>query len=142
PMDGSTIQVFIDGLAVGTVTYNNARPDIQALFPGYANTDGAVGFRFIDTTQLADGVHTIAWVATDNQGATQGIGSRFFTVANGSSLLAETRAAASAGRSLQSSAVIARPVDPVALSPESAEKFLTADTPVREVVQGQLALLE
>ena len=84
PIDGSTIGVFIDSAPIGALTsYNHPRPDIQALFPGYANTNGAVGVRTIDTTTLSNGLHTIAWVATDNAGAPQGIGSRFFTVANG-----------------------------------------------------------
>jgi hypothetical protein len=87
--DGSTISVLLDSVNIGTVTYNNARPDIQALFPGYANTNGAIGFRLIDTTTLSSGVHTIAWLVTDSSGATDGIGSRYFTVANsGSSLFA------------------------------------------------------
>ena len=87
PLDGSTIRVFIDSVPGATVTYNFPRADIQALFPGYANTDGAVGFRTLDTTQLANGVHTIAWIVTDNQGAAAGIGSRYFTVSNRSSAL-------------------------------------------------------
>ena len=94
PFDGSTIVVYVDSLPVGTVTYNNPRPDIQTLFPGYANTDGAIGFRLLDTTALSNGVHTLAWVVTDNLGAAAGIGSRFFTVSNSSSgLTAEVTAA-------------------------------------------------
>ncbi len=77
PTDGSTIQVIIDGVPVGNVTYNNPRSDIQTLFPGYANTDGAVGYRSLDTTTLSNGVHTIAWLVTDNLGASAGIGSRY-----------------------------------------------------------------
>jgi uncharacterized repeat protein (TIGR01451 family) len=91
PLDGSTIHVLIDSLSIGTVTYNLARADIQQLFPGYANTDGAVGFRLIDTTALSNGVHTIAWIATDDAGSTSGLGSRYFTVSNsgGGSLVAD-----------------------------------------------------
>jgi streptogramin lyase len=82
---GSTIQVFVDSASIGSLTsYNHARPDIQSLFPGYANTDGAVGYKIIDTTALANGIHTISWVVTDNQGASAGIGSRYFTVSNSS----------------------------------------------------------
>ena len=84
PVNGSTISVLIDGAAVGTVTYNNFRSDIATLFPGYNNSNGAVGFRVIDTTALTDGLHTISWVVTDNQGSSEGIGSRYFTVANSS----------------------------------------------------------
>ena len=83
PTDGSTIQVVVDGAVVGSPTYNQFRSDIATLFPGLNNTNGAVGFRGLDTTALANGSHTIAWVVTDNQGAADGIGSRFFTVSNG-----------------------------------------------------------
>jgi uncharacterized repeat protein (TIGR03803 family) len=83
PVDGSTILVYIDGQPIGAVDgYNNPRSDIETAFPGYANTDGAVGVKILDTTALANGLHTIAWSVTDNQGITAGIGSRFFTVAN------------------------------------------------------------
>jgi hypothetical protein len=83
PVDGSTISVLVDGVAVGSPTYGNVRPDIASFFPGLNNTNGAVGFRLLDTTTLSNGIHTIVWVVSDNQGATEGIGSRFFTVSNG-----------------------------------------------------------
>jgi hypothetical protein len=81
--DGSTISVLVDGVVVGHPIALAARPDIQALFPGYANSDRAVTAFVLDTTQFADGVHTIAWVVTDSGGVTEGIGSRFFTIDNG-----------------------------------------------------------
>jgi hypothetical protein len=83
PADGSTITVFVDGLPMGHPTYNNYRGDIAALFPGLNNTNGAIGFRVLDTTALANGLHTIAWTVTDDQGVTEGIGSRYFIVSNG-----------------------------------------------------------
>jgi len=82
PINGSTIWVYIDNVAVGHPVYNNPRSDIQALFPGYNNTNGAVGYFVIDTTKYTNGVHSIAWIVTDNQGHASGIGSRFFTVQN------------------------------------------------------------
>jgi hypothetical protein len=84
--DGSTITVFIDGVSQGTVTYNQFRSDIATLFPGYANTNGAIGFRTINTTQFTNGVHTISWNVFDNANVGEGIGSRYFTIQNGSSL--------------------------------------------------------
>ena len=36
----------------------------------------------LDTTSLANGIHTIAWSVTDNQGRADGIGSRYFWVQN------------------------------------------------------------
>jgi hypothetical protein len=47
-----------------------------------ANSNGAIGFFYIDTTTLANGVHTISWNVYDNQGRGDGIGSRYFTVLN------------------------------------------------------------
>lgn len=83
PPDGSTMQVFIDGVAVGHPDqYNLFRPDVSGLFPGLANSGGPVGYRILDTTALGEGMHTIAWVVTDSGGQTSGIGSRFFTVRN------------------------------------------------------------
>jgi hypothetical protein len=103
PFNGSTITVVVDGVAVGNPTYNNFRGDIAFLFPGLQNTDGAVGFRIIDTTTLANGLHTIAWVVTDSAGATEGIGSRFFTVSNGASVVAAGIGAESVAAGLLSS---------------------------------------
>ena len=77
-----SITVVIDGVSVGHPVYGNFRSDIANLFPGYANSAGAVGFFHLNTTTLANGVHTIFWVATDDAVRTDGIGSRFFTVLN------------------------------------------------------------
>jgi hypothetical protein len=103
PVDGSTINVYIDGVLVGPVTsYNHARPDVTTLFPGLANSDGPGAQFSIDTTTLADGVHTIVWVVSDDAGVAEGIGSRYFTVQNGGGsqvrASAPARAAASTAR--------------------------------------------
>ncbi len=80
---GSTIDVYIDGVNMGHPTYNNNRSDIATAFPGYANSNGAIGFFAFDTSKLTNGVHTIGWLATDAAGNAEGLGSRFFTVFNG-----------------------------------------------------------
>jgi hypothetical protein len=82
PTDGSTITVYVDGVPLGHPTYNLFRNDIATLFPGYNNSGGAVGLFALDTTTLTNGLHNIAWSVTDNQGRTDGIGSRFFWVQN------------------------------------------------------------
>ena len=82
PTDGSTIHVYVDGVDVGNASYNHYRSDIATFFPGLANSNGAVGFRIIDTTALSNGLHVIAWSASDNTGAFSGLGSRFFLVDN------------------------------------------------------------
>jgi hypothetical protein len=82
PNDGATIWVFVDGVSLGHPVYNNFRPDIATLFPGYANSSGAVGYYYLDTTKLSNGLHSIAWSVTDNLGRVEGIGSRLFWVNN------------------------------------------------------------
>ncbi|MEX1126971.1 MAG: Ig-like domain-containing protein [Vicinamibacterales bacterium] len=101
PLDGSTITVYIDGRPVSGVRYSLCRgtapnpvaagtcdDDIARLFPNYTNITtgtGSLGVALIDTRTLANGLHTIAWSVTDDQGRVAGIGSRFFRVSNVSS---------------------------------------------------------
>jgi len=82
PEDGSTIGVWLDGQRLGHPDYGQYRDDIAKLFPGYANSNGAGGAYLLDTTTYTNGVHTIAWSVKDNAGNSEGIGSRFFTIAN------------------------------------------------------------
>lgn len=93
PTDGSTITVILDGVAVGHPTYNQFRSDIATFFPGLANSNGAVGFYYIDTTTLAGGLHTISWNVFDSQGRGDGIGSRYFSVSNNGGVAAPEQAA-------------------------------------------------
>ena len=85
PTDGSTINVFVDGVNIGNPNYNNYRGDIATLFPGYANSYGAAGYFSLDTTAYNNGVHTIFWIATDSGGNADGIGSRYFAIQNSGS---------------------------------------------------------
>jgi len=83
PTDGSTINVWVDGVPLpGNPVYNQYREDIASLFPGYNNSNGAVGYYYLDTTLYANGVHTIAWSASDDAGNTDGVGSRYFKIMN------------------------------------------------------------
>ena len=95
PVDGSTITVYVDGVALGNPVYNIYRADIAKAFPGYANSDGAVGYFYIDTTAYDDGVHAIQWVVTDNAGNSDGIGSRYFTISNDIPVSSSSAASAS-----------------------------------------------
>ncbi|MCP5045993.1 MAG: hypothetical protein GY940_02405 [bacterium] len=90
PLDGSTIDVYIDGAKVGNPVYNIYRKDIASLFPEYGNKNGAVGYFYINTLKYADGMHTIFWRVRDNAGNTEGIGSRFFTIRNNHSARTST----------------------------------------------------
>ncbi len=86
PEDGSTIDVIIDGVRAGHPVYNIYRPDIEYFFPGYMNSGGAAGYFYFNTNPFQNGLHTIAWVVTDNNGVTSGIGSRYFTIQNSKNL--------------------------------------------------------
>jgi hypothetical protein len=80
--DGEFIRVLVDGIIVGNPVYGLHRPDIASAFPGYGNTNSAVGYFDIDTRNLANGVHTISWAVQDDGGRAAEIGSRYFTVEN------------------------------------------------------------
>ncbi|MCP5106784.1 MAG: hypothetical protein GY950_25600 [bacterium] len=82
PINGSTIDVYVDGINLGNPVYNVYRSDVANLFPGYANSDGAGGYFDFDTTNYDNGVHTIYWTAVDDAGNADGIGSRYFTIDN------------------------------------------------------------
>ncbi len=81
--NGTTITVWVDGENKGHPTYNLYRSDIATLFPGYNNSNGAVGYFTLDTTRFANGIHSMQWSATDSGGNTDGVGSRFFLINNG-----------------------------------------------------------
>jgi len=82
PTDGSTINVYVDDVNLGNPTYNMYRQDIADLFPGYENSNAAGAYFYLNTTEYENGVHTIQWTATDSDGNTDGIGSRYFTIQN------------------------------------------------------------
>ncbi len=86
---GGTVSVVIDGAVVGTPVGWTSRADLTSLFPPaqFAGVTSSLAVFTLDTTTLSNGVHTISWVVTDNQGAASGVGSRYFTVSNGAGLM-------------------------------------------------------
>ncbi len=84
PVDGSTIDVYVDGNFLGHPVYNQPRSDLAGIFSGLKNTSGPVGYFMLDTRTLTDGLHTISWVIRDDAGQATGVGSRYFRVQNGS----------------------------------------------------------
>jgi hypothetical protein len=140
PIDGSTFAVMVDGVSVGRVTYNNFRPDVAGVFPGLNNTNGAVGYRILDTTTLADGLHTIAWVVTDDHGVTEGIGSRFFTVANSASGVSATleQSAMPPDQTLNTIAIDDRPIyGRRSWDPGAAWQVFAVGAAGRAVIRGE-----
>ena len=91
PPAGGTVRIVIDGAVIGTVPSGwTSRPDLTAMFPPtqYPGINTALAVAPIDTSSLANGVHTIAWTVVDKVGNAAGIGSRYFTVSNNSALRA------------------------------------------------------
>ncbi len=83
PTDGSTITLWVDSIPLkNSARYNQSRPDVAALFPGYNNSAAAGANFYLDTTLYGNGVHSIAWTVSDNRGNSAGVGSRFFTILN------------------------------------------------------------
>jgi len=77
------ITAYVDGVPVGSVTYGQPRGDVAGLFPSYRNS-GAPGATFsLDTTLYSNAMHSIFWIAYDNAGNGDGIGSRYFFIENG-----------------------------------------------------------
>ena len=64
--------------------YNAYRADVSNNFPGLNNSGvrGPVGAFNLNTTGYLNGVHTIFWIAFDDRGRGDGIGSRFFSISN------------------------------------------------------------
>jgi hypothetical protein len=75
----NSVQVLVDGTAVGTATYGASRPDVCAAFPGRPGCPN-VGYTYsLNTATLAPGSHTITVTATDSN-ATPDTGSASVTV--------------------------------------------------------------
>jgi len=89
------VQVSIDSGQLQPVAFGDPRPDIAAGFPGFSNTSAAGGHFIFDWSTLTNGPHTIGWVVTDDCGRADGIGSRYFTVTNGTSALTSSSLVAS-----------------------------------------------
>lgn len=143
PYDGSTINVWVNGKSLGHPTYNIYREDIAGKFPGLANSDGAIGYLYIDTTTYPDGVHTIEWSARDSAGNTQGIGSCYFTIQNGGASEASTPNAISASarikypagafKKLQEDGMLLHASNHASSHPVQVGLGLDHRTPLREV---------
>ena len=115
PTDFPSLEVYIDGSPIGPPAYGYYRSDIATFFPGYANSNGAVGYKILDTTGLSNGLHTIVWTATDSAGFVEGLGSRYFTVSNGTAATSRVQALRSAAVSASdSTGAPAAPVPPAA----------------------------
>jgi hypothetical protein len=131
PPQGGTVTVFVDGTDVGSPSLWNARPDLTALFPAaqYPGVSQALGIFGLDTTTLANGVHTIFWLATGAPGGgTSGIGSEFFSSSNA----AESISAAAPTASSPGGTVIAAR-STLDLPPAASSRLVSVETLASEL---------
>jgi hypothetical protein len=131
---GGTVTVLIDGLPVGSPMGWAARPDLVWLFPAaqYPGVTAALALFAFDTTALSNGMHTMAWIVTDDQGNASGIGSRYFRVFNGAGSVAAAPSVAAAAASARGRSV---EEEVASASRDSAEvqgrRGFALDTPFR-----------
>ena len=116
-----------------------SEPTSRRSFPDLNNTNGAIGFRVIDTTALTNGLHTIAWTVTDNLGATEGIGSRYFRVSNGvaAGLTRRSTDAVRDGQQRRRSRPQRPPTQPGARTPRLGSGGALAQLSVEQLRPGQ-----
>jgi YVTN family beta-propeller protein len=130
PPGGGTVRIVIDGAFISAVPSGwTSRSDLTALFPAaqYPGIVNALGVAVFDSTALANGVHTISWVVTDNLGSASGIGSRYFTVSNGALFLDPTPGSATRPGSMVIGGPTALALPPAAaLRLDSAASLATA----------------
>ena len=72
---GRRSRVLVDGAPLGHGGLQPRAAGHRGAVPGlpeHGGANGAVGFRVIDTTTLTNGLHTISWTVTDNQGVHRG----------------------------------------------------------------------
>ncbi len=75
----SRVRIAIDGASYGTATYGLSRPDVCAVYPVDSHCPNVGWILPVDTSQLADGPHTVTVTAA---GAQTNTASSQFTVAN------------------------------------------------------------
>jgi titin len=138
PPGGGTVTVFIDGVAAGSPGGWTSRSDLSTLFPSsqYSGVSTALGVFSFDSTTLADGIHTLAWIVTDAKGGTAGVGSRFFSVFNGANAVVAASAAAPVAARVSAVAASAAGTLPSDTGRLLVRRGGAADAPLQTVAAG------
>jgi hypothetical protein len=143
PEDGSTINVYVNGVNLGHPIYNIYRADIAGLFPGYANSGGAIGYFYLDTAAYEDGLHTIQWTARDGAGNSDGIGSRYFIINNACAAAGNTATATTRRTSFNTEDISQIPLnvyDPVRVSKAYHRDLLAFPETIYPNHQGMIVI--
>jgi len=77
----ANVAVSVDGVSFGNAAYGGSRPDVCNIFPGRAGCPNVGWNVLLNTTQLADGEHTLEITATSSGGQSS-TDNTTFTVAN------------------------------------------------------------
>lgn len=80
----ATVQLFVDGISKGNAALGGERIDVCTKFPGRPGCPNVGWNAMVDTTSLADGMHTLEVTATTTAGQ-RATASAAFSVANGPS---------------------------------------------------------
>ncbi|MBT2658811.1 C39 family peptidase [Bacillus sp. ISL-18] len=75
------IEVLVDGKVVGLASYGDVRADVKKAYPAYNNANA--GYHYpLDTTKLADGVHSITVRETGRNRLVSILPTKTFTISN------------------------------------------------------------
>jgi hypothetical protein len=76
------VDVLIDGSVMQAAMYGDARPDVAAVYPDFPPAAFSGFVAHVDTTRIADGVHTLTVRVIDKFGLSREIGRRVVQVLN------------------------------------------------------------
>ena len=78
----SRVLIALGGQVLGEAAYGLYRPDVEAAFPGYADSGGSGFVYVLDTTLFSNGMYELIGVGIDEANHQDGIGSRWIYIRN------------------------------------------------------------
>ncbi len=78
----SRVRIALGGQVLGEANYGLYRADVEAAFPGYADSGGSGLVYVLDTTLYSNGMYELIGVVTDDGNHQDGIGSRWIYIQN------------------------------------------------------------
>ncbi len=78
----SRVRIALGGQVLGEANYGLYRADVEAAFPGYADSGGSGLVYVLDTTLYPNGMYELIGVVTDDGNHQDGIGSRWIYIQN------------------------------------------------------------
>ncbi len=78
----SQVSIALGGQVLGQASYGLYRPDVEAAFPGYADSGGSGFVYVLDTTLFSNGMYELLGLGTDEGNHSDGIGNRWIYIQN------------------------------------------------------------